>query len=252
MIPCRLRPARVLLLAGLCVGLLVPGLAADGRAGRGERARAEQILQRLDRAQAVIRTLRARIVERRELAVLENAEVLRGTLYFARPGRVRWEYDDPERRIYVLDDGELVGLIPGRRRAERLDVSRRQDRIERMLALGQPAEDLRREFRIEAGDHDEALDADELRLVPRSRRVRRRVRELRLWVDRSTGLLDRIRFVTGSGDVVTLDIDRLEINPELPADLFRLEIPEGFEIADGLSTLGPGAGAAREGAGTRR
>ena len=233
---------RRLTIAAVAVFLALPAgrVLADRSRRQAEQERVDAVLARFDRAQRQIRTLRARIVETRELAVLEKPEVLRGTLYFARPGRVRWEYESPERRVYVLADGELRGLIPSRRRAERLDVARRQDRIERMLALGQSSKDLRREFRIELVPGHPSDAADELRLVPRSRRVRRRVRELHLWISRKTGLIDRIRFTTGEGDVITLAIDDVEINPELSAALFRLEIPEGYQLAEGLSSFAGG------------
>lgn len=250
--PKRLPAAALALALVVLAAALTPQALADRR-GRGADPAVEEILARLDRAQQQIRTLRARIVETRELAVLEKPEVLRGTLYFSRPGRVRWEYDWPERRVYVLADGELRGLIPSQKRAERLDISRRQDRIERMLALGQSAEDLRREFRIDRVEQDTTdAAADELRLVPRSRRVRRRVQELRLWVDRETGLLDRIRVVTGGGDIVTLEITEIEVNPELSASLFRLEFPRGVEVAEGLSSFGLSADGEADHRGIRR
>jgi outer membrane lipoprotein-sorting protein len=179
-------------------------------------------------------------VETRELTLLAEPETLRGRLTFERPGLLRWEYDEPERRVYVLREGELVGWLPEKNRVEKLDVSRNKKRLERLMALGQGTEELEQDFRIEfVDDTDQIEGADQILLIPKSRRVKRRIQELRLWVSREHGLPRRIRYVTGEADAtVTLEMTGFVINPQLGPASFDLEIPPEAEIVEGLSSLG--------------
>lgn len=221
------------------VAILGAGAPALARGGdKVDEPKVRAVLDRLDRAQREIKTFRAELVETRELAVLDKPDILRGTLTFARPGKIRWQYDAPDARIYVLADGQLTGWIPGENRAEKLDVSKRRGQIERLIGLGQDANSLDREFRITLGSGPAPEGTDELVLVPRSRRVKRRVQEIRLAVDRENGLPRVIRYMTGDGDKIALEMRAFTINPQLAANAFDLQIPAGAKIVEGLSSLG--------------
>lgn len=237
---CSPRGFRLALVAAVALwGLSAPAPADTSRRDRDDDAdpRTRAILARLDDAQRKITTFRARLTERRELAVLAKPEILTGQLTFARPGRIRWEYDAPDSRIYVLSDGHLTGWIPAENRAEKLDISRRRGRIERLIGFGQGAEALEREFRVSLGTSAVIEGTDELLLVPKSRRVRRRIQEIRLWVDATHGLPRQIRYLTGDGDTITLTMRDFAVNPELAKSAFELEIPPGAKIVEGLSSL---------------
>jgi outer membrane lipoprotein-sorting protein len=213
-------------------------------ATKAQQASVEEILARLDRAQQEIESFRAHVRETRELALLAEPETLEGELIYREPGEIRWEYSEPERRVYVLSDGTLTGWLPNENRAERLDVSRSARRVERIVAIGQDSEELERSFRVRVGERaeiDEDLqDTDMLVLEPKSRRVRRRVEEVRLWIGRESGLPRQVRYVTGDGDTVTLEMTDFVVNPELPEGIFGLEIPPEADIVEGLSSLGFG------------
>ncbi len=198
------------------------------------------LLARMNQAQETLRTLRAELVETRSLSLLAEDEVLTGTLSFEKPGRVRWEYRTPEKKIYVLADGELTGWLPSEMRVEKLDLGRHESRIRRLVALGQDEASLRREFRIGAvlGVGGEV---EHLVLVPRSRRIRKKVRKVELWIDELTALPKRIVYETGEGDRVDLVLRKLVVNPRLVAETFAIDVPEGCEVVEGTSSFGFGA-----------
>jgi outer membrane lipoprotein carrier protein len=232
--------------AALCLALA--GGAGDAHASArhqgasDEDSRIDAILERVDRSAEQVDRFRARVVETRELALLAEAEKMSGTLLVERPGRIRWEYETPTPRTYVLDDGQITGWLPEENRVEKLDMSHRANRIERILAIGQGAAGLEREFRISLGDEAHGIvdDADMLVLVPKSRRVRRRVAELHLWISRDHGLPKRVSYQTGEGDVVTLDMSEFVLNPDVSENAFELDVPESAEIVEGVSSLGFG------------
>ena len=229
----------ILLLAGV-----LPAQASGRRAKAADPA-LRRVLARMDEAQSSLRSLRARLVETRSLGLLTEDQVLRGSLALESPGRIRWAYDSPEKRVYVMDDGRLTGWLPEQNRLERVDLRRHEKRVRRLVAIGQDADSLRREFRVELLEQYAKAGRDRLKLVPRSRRVRKRVAEIQLWVDRKLGLPTELTYLTGDGDRVHVQLEQIEVNPSLSADTFSLDIPPGVKVVQGESSFGA-LGSSRE------
>jgi outer membrane lipoprotein carrier protein len=196
------------------------------------------VLDRLDRAQQAIQTLKADVVETRTLALLSRPEVFRGAVSFERPGKIRWEYSAPEKRVYVLADGSLTGWIPSRNQVEQINVSRYEKRLRRLVAFGQDSRTLLKDFNVSLAVPPSVAGADELVLAPRSHRMARKVREVRIAVDRKSGLPRRIEYVTGRGNRVALELVNLLVNHALASDAFVLRIPPDARVVHGLPSLG--------------
>ncbi|HSD26138.1 MAG TPA: outer membrane lipoprotein carrier protein LolA, partial [Vicinamibacteria bacterium] len=62
---------------------------------------AEYLAQRIEERQAAARDLVARFVQTYRSGVLRRTLVERGEVKVKRPGRMRWEYKDPERKTFV-------------------------------------------------------------------------------------------------------------------------------------------------------
>jgi len=237
------RAHRRLLSGALALTLLAaaaPTTLAGRRASssKPEDPRLTAVLQRLDRAQAELEAFTADLVETRTLSLLSGSQTLEGRLIFQKPGRIRWEYRSPERKIYLLEDGQLTGWLPDERRLEKVDLRRHEKRLRRLVGMGQDGAALRKEFRVTLLGGGEDGQPAHLELVPRSRRVRRHVARIELWLAPDSGLPDRFLYETADGDRVLVHLENMKINPELPATAFRIEVPEGVEIVTGKTSFG--------------
>ncbi|UCF67376.1 MAG: outer membrane lipoprotein carrier protein LolA [Acidobacteriota bacterium] len=236
----------LVLLLSLSLAVCGAGLAEPDRAARKSRARADagiqKILDRIDEAQRSMNSLRAELVETRHMAMLAEPQVFKGTLLFQRPGNIRWEYREPEIRTYVLSDGQLTGWIPSRNEIETISISRSERRIRRLVAIGEDTSSLRREFQVTLNQQADEPNSAELVLIPKSRRIRKRIAEIRLWIDREAGLPRRVRYTSGEGDVIELEMVQLTVNPPISEGTFELSIPPGAKVVRGLASMGfPGA-----------
>lgn len=196
------------------------------------------LLLRMEQAQSQVQSLQAEVEATHTLAVLAKPQVQKGVLVFERPGKVRWEYREPEQQIYVLADGKLTGYIPAKKRVARLNVARREGRIRKMFAIGQSAETLAREFQMSLAPHSILPGTEELVLIPDSRRVRKRIQEIHIWVDQKTSLPRQVLWRTGEGDEVRLRLDGVILNHALPAETFTVKIPPDAREMEGFSWLG--------------
>ncbi|MFN7964144.1 MAG: outer membrane lipoprotein carrier protein LolA [Acidobacteriota bacterium] len=195
------------------------------------------VLDRFEHAQQGIQSLRTNVVETRVLALLAKPEVLRGQLTFDQ-GKVRFEYREPEARTYVLNDGKLTGWIPAQNRVEEANVSRRVSRLKKVFALGQASSELIKDFSITLVEKSSVAGTDELVLVPNSKRIQKRIAEVRLWLDKEVGLPKQMHYVTGDGNKITYQFTAMQVNPEVPAATFVLRIPANAKVVKGVQSLG--------------
>lgn len=69
------------------------------------------IVTRLEAKYRAARTLQARFLERYS----ENGRIVRveaGTAYFRRPGKMRWEYESPEKNLFLVDGKSAWFYVP--------------------------------------------------------------------------------------------------------------------------------------------
>ncbi len=238
------------LLSGLLAGFVPAALASeepDPAAPKGgatiaagsSRAAASEILALFDAVQKDIRSLSADFSETTENPLLREPILARGRFYLTKPGSILWEYDAPEVMRFAVTGEEYVGYFPERKRAERRSVRRWSAQLFRFFGLGQATGELSRfyDIRVESGP-DAGTDAFLLVLEPRRRRVRDRVEQVRLWVDRRTLLPRQVVYIGAEGYRRTIRFRNVRTNPELAASLFRLEIPVDVTITTGLSAFG--------------
>jgi outer membrane lipoprotein carrier protein len=89
-----------------------------------------------NRVQATVRALEARYQHARTLKAVfferysdGNGGVAAesGTVYFSRPGRMRWEYESPEQKLFIVDGANVWFYVPADRTASRAKMKESSD-----------------------------------------------------------------------------------------------------------------------------
>jgi len=150
----------------------------------------------------------------------------KGRLVFAKPGKMRWSYEEPEPSLVVSDGTTLWIYDPAFEEVQRLPVGEgllSGAAIQFLLGDG----DIFRAFRVEALHCGET--SVELELRPREPASYER---LGIVVDPRTGDLERTRLVDLLGTVIDVDLSQVEVNQAPPAETFRFEPPAGVKVTD--------------------
>jgi outer membrane lipoprotein-sorting protein len=217
-------------------------LAAPGRedsAGIGAAGPTLQdVLSGFDRVQVTIRTLSADFTETTTSQLLKDPIQARGRFYLTKPSSVLWEYAEPEVMRFAIANDEYVGYFPQRKRAERSDIHRWSERIFRIFGLGQTSAELGKFYSIRLADPG----ADDrgtrlLVLEPKKRRVRKHIEQVRLWVSASAYLPVKIELGGKDGYVRAIQFSNVQVNPDLAASLYTIEIPPDVAVTNGTSGL---------------
>ena len=145
-----------------------------------------------------------------------------GSLSLKRPNRFRWNYVDPTELVVAADGTQLwiydVGLA-------QVTVSPFDDSVgasPAMLLSGD--RNVREQFEVEQTYRDDGLDWIEL--APKTGGS-----------DFSSVLIGfsgkeprRLELVDGLNNVTRIELDNLDVNPELSDDVFKLEVPDGVDV----------------------
>src|SRR5206468_4623406 len=110
---------------------------------------------------------------------------------------------------------ELLAYYPEQKRAEKLDISRYQSRLLKVFGIGQVSEDLKKYYDIALSTRPPRPGVHELILTPRRRMVRKRIDQVRFWIDGKTWLPVRMQYFEKDGDSTTLAFEDLQLNGEI-------------------------------------
>jgi len=150
----------------------------------------------------------------------------RGRVSLAKPGKMRWTYEEPEPSL-VVSDGKTVWIYdPAFNEVQKLPASEGfLTGAAAQFLLG--AGDMRRDFKVAARSCSET--AAELELTPRQPAT---YEKLVLTVEPATGNVSKTRIVDLLGNVVEVAFLDQRFNLA-PADSeFRFDVPDGVKVIE--------------------
>ncbi len=208
----------------------VPGEPSDGAAC------IESTVAAIQRRYGAVRDLRSRFVQETRSVALGRPgaiSVSSGTVTFAKPGRMRWSYEEPEQSLVVSDGRWLWIYDPANREVQRFAVAEGYlsgAAIQFLLGEG----DILRDFRVSAESC--VGDIIDLELVPREAAS---YEKLRVRVDRSSGDLLETTVVDLLGNATRVAFQEIQANLDPAPELFRFDPPPGVRL---IEVEPPGAG----------
>ena len=197
------------------------------------------------------RTLQAVFLERYSEGQ-KQARIESGTVYFKRPGRMRWEYESPEKKIFLADGKTVwfyvpydhtVTKAPAKESSDwrtpialltgKVDLSRLCCRVDLTEQKGVPATHAILRC-LPKGEKNESAppgsvhpaagpsgDAD--------------FTEVLLEVDKSSGELARIEILQPGGIVLEYRFGDWRTDIPLPDPMFQFQVPMGVAVVDGAA-----------------
>jgi outer membrane lipoprotein carrier protein len=192
----------------------------------GAQDPATALARRVDARHKQVGDLTARFVQTYRSAALGRELVERGTLALKRPGRMLWEYRDPERKTFVSDGRKFYFYVP----ADKQVIVRDQagDRgLPTLLLSGQG--DIADQFEV-ALEQGTGAGLQRLRLVPR--RPDAELERAYLDVDGEARIVG-IEVHDAQGNVSRFRFEGVRENVGLADKLFRFEVPRGVELVTG-------------------
>lgn len=191
--------------------------------------RLEALFERVKLEQEQLRSLEARFVQLKESEMFVQPETARGRFSFVAPDRVRWEYLEPNPMTVLIDEDTMTTWYRDLRRAEVMRVGRYSDQVLKYLGASGSLDALLDYFRVKVRFPDDSEAPYRMTLDPRYPRIAKRIEAMDVWIDRERFVPVRLRYTEPDGDSTELRFSDLEINADIPADRFDLDLPDDVE-----------------------
>jgi outer membrane lipoprotein carrier protein len=211
----------------------------------------QRIVQIVESRYHSARTLKAVFLER----YTENRNMVRiesGTAFFSRPGRMRWEYEEPEQKLFITDGRTVWFYVPADHTVTRAPIKQSDD-MRTPLSLITGSSSLSRFCKqIELLPHAGATDTFTLRCQPRgsngathspgtssaqsgkaiSPADTGEIREVMLDVDPKDGWISRVLIRETGGIELQYSFGRWQMDMDLPDSMFHFQAPKGVAIVE--------------------
>ena len=170
--------------------------------------------------------------------MLENDIVSEGKMAYAAPDRVRWEYTAPYKSLFIMNGDKVLTRNSSGEKQSKAKGGSLYTRISKLMTgllsagvqTGSTSEGVSEEnsktsplIRAEGFDctAEEKSDGLHLKLVPVEQSAKRLFREVRVRIDKKTGVASKIEIEEKNGDSTTILCRNIKVNPELDAALFE-------------------------------
>jgi outer membrane lipoprotein carrier protein len=154
-----------------------------------------------------------------------------GVMYLKKPGRMRWDYESPTKKVFLTDGKTAWFYVPGERQARRTSVKKLDDfRTPLRYLLGHTK--LEKEFTglsIMTTDPSAAPGNVVLRGVPKG--MEDRVQEARLEIDPNSSIV-RIAIEELDGSFTEFRFQQPRENVQVADAKFKFSPPPGVEVME--------------------
>lgn len=150
-----------------------------------------------------------------------------GTVIYKKPGLMRWEYEKPSKRTFVLAANKVYAHDPEAQSltVASVDTSKLSASVTFLFGQGKLAD----EFNIKKGT---CADCKGTLLVLDPAQPDPRFRQVRLEVDTNTAQVLKSTVVDPDGSENTIAFLNLKTNVGIQADSFKINPPEGTRVDD--------------------
>jgi len=208
-------------------------LAGSSQGAAGEPGEEAHVIESLQKSYDSAVDFVADFQQETELKTLTRSLKGWGKLYFKRPGRMLWRYDEPKGQFVLADGKSLYYYQPGQgqvmksplKNAFRSDIP-----LSFLLGIG----NLKKDFTVSLKDMEQGHYV--LQLGPKGELGG--VGEILLGVDRDSFSILWSRIRDAARNVTTIRFSNMRKGTGLKDSLFRLQLPEGVDVIE-LGSLSP-------------
>src|SRR5213083_1813687 len=205
--------------------MALPALAARPAAPNS----LDEVIKRVHEHQKKTTTLQADFKQEKTLALLAKPEVSTGRFTYQKPNNVLWIYDSPKRVTMLISNGMMTTYYPDLNKAEQIEVKRYQDRIFKYMGASGALDELATFFNFTFSNRAD-LPAFVLDLDPKTKSIAKRVKHLRIWIDKKTYLTTKFEYTEGDGDTTRYEFTNVKINEPVAPNKFVLALPPSVRV----------------------
>ena len=202
----------------LLLALLTTSVWAQSEKPLSE-AESQKVVASLTQAASSMQTLQCRFVQEKTSSMLAEPSIAKGTMHYAAPDRMRWEYIEPYAFALVVNGEQIVKVTDGK--AEALDAKSGR-MYQGMVGLIMGSASGKKLF--DPTVFDVALYDDNAfwraEMTPKRRDMKRMFSQLVCRFDKKTNGISRVEFKDAGGDVTSIRFEEIKLNGAIDDKVF--------------------------------
>lgn len=222
--------AAMLLMLGLTTQACL--VAAAGEAGA--QVETDQIVDKLQQRYASTADFSADFFQETQIKTLNRTIKSGGKVYFKRPGKMLWRYEEPKGQFVLADGKNLYLYQPEQSQVIRTDLKtafRSDVPLSFLLGLG----NLKRDFKASL----KGSENNQYTLQLEAKSEMGQAGQIFLGVDAKNYDIVWVRMIDPVGNVTAVRFSQLQRGVGLKDSLFQFEAPKGAEVVDMSGQKGP-------------
>ena len=183
-------------------------------------AESQKVVAELTEAASLMQTLQCRFVQEKTSSMLAEPSIAKGTMHYAAPDRMRWEYTSPYAFALVVNGDRIVKVTEGKAEALEGNSSRMYQGIVGIImgsASGKKLFDTS-VFDVVLYDEDVCWRAE---MTPKRRDMKRMFSQLVFRFDKKTKGISRVEFKDAGGDLTSIRFEDIKLNEAIGEKVFQ-------------------------------
>lgn len=184
----------------------------------------DELVGKLENRYQSIDSLRANFAQSYRSKRFSDAISERGVVYFRRGGLMKWEYEQPEKKVFVSDGQFYYYYVERDKQVVKAPVSNAGQNSPTLFLAGRG--DFLRDFRAEWADPRPG--SHRIKMTPV--KPQPDFRYLIVDIDPVRGLVLQLDVVDEYDNRTEYTFQRIAENPKLPSDFFTFHVPPGTDV----------------------
>lgn len=183
-------------------------------------SQSNEVIASLTKAAASMQSMQCRFVQEKTSAMLAEPSVAEGTMHYAAPDRMRWEYTTPYAFALVVNGERIVKVTDGKAEVLEGNAGRMYQGMVGLImgsASGKKLFDTT-VFDIVLYDDNGFWRAD---MTPKRRDMKRMFSQLVFRFDKKTNGISRVEFVEAGGGVTSIRFEEIRLNEKIGEEKFQ-------------------------------
>ena len=218
-------------LSCLCLVLVSGEALAQEKPEKQEKPETKETLEQLvDRVQAFyekIQDFSASFEQRYNHKLIDMTQVSSGRVIFRKPARMRWDYEKPTKRSFLITENQVLALDIAALTLTKAAIE--TDKLSVALTFLWGRGNLREEFNIA---YAECKGCKEIRLELVPKKEESRFQKLFLDINPRTSQVMQSIVVDPDGSENRIRFSNWKENQDLKPEAFRLSVPDGTQFLD--------------------
>ena len=179
----------------------------------------QEVIRQLTQVASTMQSMQCRFVQEKTSSMLAEPSVAEGTMHYAAPDRMRWEYTAPYAFALVVNGERLVKVTDGKAEVLEGNAGRMYQGMVNLIigsASGKKLFDTT-VFDIVFYDDNGFWRAD---MTPKRRDMKRMFSQLVFRFDKKTNGISRVEFVSANGDITSIRFEEIKVNEAISDKVF--------------------------------